>query len=257
MTVLFILAGVFFLSVCAFLKISAKQPMAVSNKGTVSAAELPSRMETFHTDEPSSQTETQTTASATRTRETPPSKAAIKNGEFSAAFEDILISGDSLVKSICEFGIMDETRVMAEVGAGTKYLSDTTDDIVAAHPKYLILHYGENELDKKENAVYFIRRYKRRILALQSKLPHTEIYVDSIFPVKEKAYVTEPYTVNIAYYNSLLEEMAGELHVTYLDYAGLWRSFDKDYYDADGIHMKRSFYTKEYLPYVYAMAKGQ
>ena len=179
------------------------------------------------------------------------STAAIKNGNLRAAYKDFIISGDSLVKSIYEYGILDSETVIAEIGVGTSYLKETTDKIIKAKPKYLVLHYGENELDEKENAVYFINRYKKCIKELQKELPETEIFVDGIFPVLEKAYEDEPYTVNIDYYNSLIKDMAKELGVKFIDFSPLFKSFDKEYYDADGIHLLASFYKEQYLPYVY------
>ncbi len=187
-------------------------------------------------------------ADTTEQRTQPPK---IKNGNFRAAYKDFLLSGDSLVKAICEYGILDDNQVIAKIGVGTSYLTETTDRIVAKKPKYLVLHYGENELDEKENAKYFIKRYKKCILRLKDRLPDTEIYVDSIFPVLEKAYQDEPYTVNIAYYNELLKTMAEEAGVHYLDFTPLWESAEKNYYDADGIHPLRTFYTEQYLPFVY------
>ena len=175
----------------------------------------------------------------------------IKDGNYRAAFDDIIIAGDSLVKAIEEYGILDDDQVLAEIGAHTWHLSSVTDQIVQSNPRYLILHYGENELDEEENAVYFISRYKACIERLKEELPDTEIFVGSIFPVQEKAHYSEPYTVNIPYYNELLKEMAEELDVHFIDYDQWWDTLDTDYYEPDGIHPVRSFYTDEYLPYVY------
>ena len=175
----------------------------------------------------------------------------IENGNYRAAFDDIIIAGDSLVKAIEEYGILDDDQVLAEIGAHTWHLSSVTDQIVESNPRYLILHYGENELDEEENAEYFISRYKACIERLKEELPDTEIFVGSIFPVQEKAYYSEPYTVNIPYYNKLLKEMAEELDVHFIDYDPWWDTLEIDYYEPDGIHPVRSFYTDEYLPYVY------
>lgn len=183
-------------------------------------------------------------------------KPEITDGNFKAAYKDILISGDSLVKSIYEYSILDSSQVFAEIGAGTKYLGQVSEDIIEANPRYLVLHYGENELDKEENAPGFINRYKERIQYLQEQLPNTTIYVDSIFPVKEKAYKSEPYTVNIDYYNELLKQMAEELNVYYIDFTPQFAAYEKEYHDADGIHMLASFYKEQYLPYVYTEVKS-
>lgn len=176
----------------------------------------------------------------------------IVDGNFKAAFKDIVISGDSIVMAIYEYGVLDDTQVIAKIGAGAGFLKDSTPTIVNAQPQFLILHYGENELSTKEEASYFINRYKECIQNLQKQLPNTVIFVDSIFPVLEKAYRSEPYTVNIDYYNSLLNKMCSELNVIYLDYTQTWHSYEKNYYDADGIHPLKSYYTEQYLPYIFA-----
>ncbi len=215
--------------------VSCENEDVSSEEGTVKAAQ----------DEPS---ETETLEETT--------KPEITDGNFKAAYKEILISGDSLVKSIYEYSILDSSQVIAEIGAGTKYLKEVSDDIIEANPRYLVLHYGENELDKEENAVNFINRYKERIQYLQEQLPNTTIYVDSIFPVKEKAYKAEPYTVNIDYYNELLKQMAAELNVHYIDFTPQFAAYEKEYHDADGIHMLASFYKEQYLPYVYTEVKS-
>ncbi len=183
-------------------------------------------------------------------------KDVIKNGNYKAAFKDIIISGDSLAKSIWEYKILTKKQVMAEIGAGAEYLSEISDTIIAAKPKYLILHYGENELDKRENASLFIDNYKKSIQYIQRNLPNTKIYIDSIFPVLDIAYEEEPYTKNIDYYNEQLAAMAQELGLPFLDWAPIWNSFSKNYYDTDGIHPTKEFYTDQYLPYVYTEVKG-
>lgn len=205
--------------------------------------------------EESSVQATQDLTSETETSEET-TKPEITDGNFKAAYKDILISGDSLVKSIYEYSILDSSQVIAEIGAGTKYLKQVTDEIIEANPRYLVLHFGENELDKEENAPGFISRYKECIQYLQEQLPNTTIYVDSIFPVKEKAYQSEPYTVNIDYYNELLKQMAEELNVYFIDFTPQFAAYEKDYHDADGIHMLASFYKEQYLPYVYTEVKS-
>jgi len=190
----------------------------------------------------------------TETSETELEILEIKDGNFRAAFDDIIIAGDSIVEAVSAYGILDDDQVLAEIGAHTWHLSKVTDQIVSSNPKYLILHYGENELDELDNAPYFIERYRDCIETLKEELPDTVIFVDSIFPVQEKAYNNEPYTVNIPYYNELIREMAEDLDVIYIDYDPFWEALETDYYEPDGIHPVMSFYTEQYLPYVYTVA---
>lgn len=177
---------------------------------------------------------------------------AIKEGNYEYAFQDIIIAGDSIVKAINEYGILSSSQVIAEVGAGTAYLEDVTGDIVAANPKYLILHFGENQLAGKDYADEFASIYGECIKTLKAKLPNTKIYVDSIFPVQEKAFGSEPVLRNIPEYNEAIKDMCKEIGVTFIDYDAMWASFAKNYYDLDGIHPVASFYKEQYLPYVLA-----
>lgn len=175
---------------------------------------------------------------------------ARKTRNYKPAFKHIVISGDSIVKAIWEYGILDKSQVIAEINAGSIYLKKNIKKIVKAKPKYLILHYGENEVTTKKHAHEFKNAYAACIKTLQKKLPNTKIYVDSIFPVQKKAFKKEPYLKNIPYYNTCIKEMAEELGVTYINYNAMWKSFDENYYDADGVHPLKKFYTVQYLPFI-------
>ena len=186
-----------------------------------------------------------TTAAAVQTT------SAIRDGNFRAAFRDTLICGDSLVKALTEYSILDKTQVIAEVSVGTEHLEKNMGTIVARNPQYLVLHYGENELDHMDRAPYFIKSYKECLLTLKQRLPNTKIFVDSIWPVTAKANEREPLTKYIPDYNKLIKEMCKEVGVTYVDYDPFFASFTENYYDPDGVHPKYKFYTEQYLPFIY------
>ncbi len=175
---------------------------------------------------------------------------AIKEGNYKYAFKDIIIAGDSIMKAISEYGILDSSNVYAEVGAGTAYLEDITEDLVAANPKYLVLHFGENQLSGEDYAPEYASLYGACINNLKEQLPYTKIFVNSIFPVDEKAYAAEPYLKSIPAYNEAIKSMTEEVGVTYIDYDPLWQSISNSYYDLDGIHPVSSFYTEQFLPYL-------
>ena len=69
-----------------------------------------------------------TTAAAVQTT------SAIRDGNFRAAFRDTLICGDSLVKALTEYSILDKTQVIAEVSVGTEHLEKNMGTIVARNP---------------------------------------------------------------------------------------------------------------------------
>ena len=175
---------------------------------------------------------------------------AIDEGNFDYAFRDILIVGDSLVKGLEEFDVLDSSYVIAEIGASTYYLEEVLYDIESVNPRYLVIHIGENEIDDPSLAGAFIERYRDSIEYLQENLPDTKIFVESIFPVLDYALEDEPYLENLDYYNERIREMADEMGVTYVDYDPVFASFERSYYEVDGIHQLPDFYTEQYMPHV-------
>lgn len=175
---------------------------------------------------------------------------AIKAGNYNYVFKDVVISGDSMVEAIAEYSILSPSDILAKVGAGTVFLHDNIGNITERNPKYLVLHYGENQIGTTAQAEALINAYSKSIKTLKKNLPNTKIFIDGIFPVSPKAYKQNSYLKNIPYYNNALKKMASSLGVTYLDYDALWNSFTKNYYDGDGMHPTFSFYTEQYLPYL-------
>ena len=115
------------------------------------------------------------------------------------------------MKALTEYSILDKSQVIAEVSVGTEHLEKNMGTIVARNPQYLVLHYGENELDHMDRAPYFIKSYKECLLTLKQRLPNTKIFVDSIWPVTAKANEREPLTKYIPDYNKLIKEMCKEV----------------------------------------------
>lgn len=190
-------------------------------------------------------------SAATSGTETSSEFLEIKDKNFKAAFKDIYICGDSVVKAIAEYKYLDDDHVIAKIGVGTAHLKNHMDEIVAKKPKYLILHYGVNVMETPEGAGPFIKNYKACIEELKRRLPDTKIFVDSIFPVTEKAYKQSPGTKYVSYYNDKLDEMAWELGVYFINHTPQFESFTKNYYEGDGIHPIARYYPEKYLPFVY------
>lgn len=168
--------------------------------------------------------------------------------DFKAAFKDILIVGDSIMEALPGYGILDSDQVISKVGANTDFIGDNMSTIVKSKPRIIVLHFGLNAMGDKSYAEYFINGYTKQIKALQKKLPKAKIYVDSIFPVSSGAVSASPEYKNIGYYNAQIKKMTKELKVNYIDHTGLWKAYDKNYYDADGIHPLMVYYTEQYLP---------
>ena len=175
---------------------------------------------------------------------------ALQSGNYKYAFKNCVIAGDSTIAAIQVYGILDAKSIVAKVGAGTAFLNDSINTIVKKNPKYLVLHFGENQLGTPNSARYLTDPYLKALKTLKKKLPNTQIYVDSIYPAKTKAYKQNSYLKNISFYNKKLKQMAKEAGVNYLDSESMFLSLKKDYYEPDGIHPKMQFYTEQYLPFV-------
>ena len=76
-------------------------------------------------------------------------------------------------------------------------------------------------------------------------LPETTIsvpfrlFVNSIFPVREKALEGEPLLEKIPEYNKALKELCDSQTVAFIDNTDL---VSEQYYEQDGIHFKADFY---------------
>ena len=175
---------------------------------------------------------------------------ALKDGNYKFAFKECVIAGDSMIAAVEEYGVLDSNSIVAKVGAGTTFLNDNINNIVKKNPKYLILHFGENQISKTGAYRYLTDPYTKAIKTLKKKLPDTKIYIDSIFPVQTKAYKENSYLKNISFYNEKLKQMAEENGVNYLDSETMFLNLKKNYYEPDGIHPVLSFYTEQYLPFI-------
>ena len=175
---------------------------------------------------------------------------ALETGDFATAFEDVCIVGDSIVEAIEGFGILDNNEVVAKIGGTTYDLADSVDEVAAINPKYIVLHYGNNQISSKENAEGFLKLYLAEINKLRQKLPNAKIYIESIFPVGPSAPATDSYLNNIDYYNQKIKKMCADNKLAYIDCDKLWNGLNNTYYDGDDIHPTYSFYTDKYLPFL-------
>ena len=74
---------------------------------------------------------------------------------------------------------------------------------------------------------------------IQEEIPDAHIFVNSVFPVQEKALTEEPELADIASYNEVLKTMCSDLQIGYIDNTEI---VEEQYYEEDGIHFKAEFY---------------
>lgn len=165
-------------------------------------------------------------------------------------FANTCIVGDSLMNGLEIYGILNSDTLITQVSASLYHLEENVSSVIAANPKNVILHYGLNMLEEEDYMLEnFIEMYKELILEIKEGLPKSRIIVSLIFPV-DSTYDLESVYERIPAYNSAMVTMCNEIGVETLDSSSLLTDGD-DYYDGDGIHVTASFYSEQWLPFVY------
>lgn len=161
------------------------------------------------------------------------------------AYEDSVICGDSRSVGIVLYGVLDDSHVLADIGASITKLQNDADKLETMNPTFLFLCYGLNDILNygNGNADAFVKDYKAIIRDLQKRLPSTQICVDSILPVLDGATVQQS---AIEAYNKKLKQMCSELGVQYIDSTILLRDennepINTEYYEPDNEHFTRAF----------------
>lgn len=164
------------------------------------------------------------------------------NGEINLIdkFSSSVILGDSRAESIVSYGILDSSPVVAYKGRNliTAQKEGDINKAINLSPANLFLTYGLNDVELYGDSSDFIKEYEKVIKDIQSKLPNTKIYVNSIFKVKDKAISESPSLKNVPQFNTAIINMCNKLGVTYIDGSSI---VDESSYEDDGIHFKPGF----------------
>lgn len=155
-------------------------------------------------------------------------------------FSSSVILGDSRAESIVSYGILDSSPVVAYKGRNliTAQKEGDINKAINLSPANLFLTYGLNDVELYGDPSDFIKEYEKVIKDIQSKLPNTKIYVNSIFKVKDKAISESPSLKNVPQFNTAIINMCNKLGVTYIDGSSI---VDESSYEDDGIHFKPGF----------------
>lgn len=155
-------------------------------------------------------------------------------------FSSSVILGDSRAESIVSYEILDSSPVVAYKGRNLISAQKEGDinKAISLAPANLFLTYGLNDVELYGDPSDFIKEYEKVIKDIQSKLPNTKIYVNSIFKVKDKAISKSPSLKNVPQFNTAIINMCNKLGVTYIDGSSI---VDGSSYEDDGIHFKPGF----------------
>jgi len=163
-----------------------------------------------------------------------------KNRPLSEKFANAVIMGDSITTGFLDFGVLDTSTVVAEIGVHLYELEDLITTTVNLNPRVLFLALGLNDVSATGGDTrLFIERYDAVIAELREKLPSTQIYVNLILPVKEKAIERYPDYAKISEYNQALIQYCTEQKIPVIDNSSLVKD---EYYEPDGEHLTIDYY---------------
>ena len=163
-----------------------------------------------------------------------------KNG-FRKAFESVVFMGDSQAEPLSLYGYVDSSSVVASKGRNVISAKDDVKKAASLSPQKIVMLYGVNDLLLFKTTEDFISHYRALIESVRIEIPRAEIYVNSVYPVKESVIEKKPLFKRSGDFNEALVSMCSDMGITYIDSTHLIKE-NPDYYAADGIHFKAQYY---------------
>ena len=144
------------------------------------------------------------------------------------------------------FDLISENQVFASLGATIRDISTYTDQLIDLNPSNIILCYGLNDIGYWDNPDSYLSDLDQIIKELQTALPETLVYVNSIIPVTSSGLDNfEPEISErieeIPDWNTAIRQHCEDNDIPYIDITEDVEAHE-DLYDADGIHMQKAFY---------------
>lgn len=155
-------------------------------------------------------------------------------------FTGSVVLGDSVAEGFAEYDILNASSVVAKIGVHLDELEEQIARVKELSPGYVFLALGMNDVPATGgDTEAFIKEYQALITQIREEIPDAHIFVNSIFPVQEKALENEPLLEKIPDYNSALKELCDKQSISFIDNTGL---VQEQYYEQDGVHFKADFY---------------
>ena len=156
-------------------------------------------------------------------------------------FSNAVVLGDSIAAGFSEYDILNASSVIAESDARLGHPESLIERAKAMSPQILFLSLDIRDVTAEDGGIdAFTEQYGTFLDTLQEELPNAHIFVNSIFPVQEKALESEPELGQTEQYNNALEELCDSRRVGFIDNTDI---VEDQYYEEDGIHFQMSFYT--------------
>ncbi|WP_227011908.1 GDSL-type esterase/lipase family protein [Paenibacillus lutimineralis] len=164
-------------------------------------------------------------------------------GTVQELFGSSLFVGDSIIGGLTNDDLLPEANVMGGLGATVQTTLDNVEEIVSRGPSHVFLSMGQNDLGEplEEAKNTFEQEYTMLVDCIKELLPAARVYVLSITPIEEASPVSALMNPQIETFNEVLQKMAKEKGVEYIDLAPIFRQH-KIQYDEDGSHFTNAFY---------------
>ena len=157
-------------------------------------------------------------------------------------YQGSVIVGDSITESIVEYGYLDADVVIGQLGLRIDDADEQLAAAISLKPQNLFLAFGTNDLELYEgNAQGFADAYRKQLEKLQSALPDTAIYINSILPIQQSAIDETPSLGYYPEFNQALENLCQEMGCTFIDNTFLVDGRD-NMYEPDGEHVVADYY---------------
>lgn len=163
--------------------------------------------------------------------------------DVKVAFANTIFMGDSISEGLSEYEILNPSSVMAIKGRNTISAKNDVESVVNLNPANIVMFYGMNDMLMFQNASEFVNSYEELINSLESKIPNTRIFINSVMPANEEATESEPSLNKYVEFNIALQEMCKKLKIQYVDTTYMLKD-DSTFYEQDGIHMVYKFYPQ-------------
>lgn len=154
--------------------------------------------------------------------------------------DEIIFVGNSITDQ-CDWGELFEDKHVINRGISgdrTDGILYRLDEITESNPSKIFLLIGTNDIAYGRSVEYILHRSNQIIKAIKKSSPKTELYIQSILPVYDRADRPSETIIEI---NKGLHELAFIEHVTYIDlFSHFTRKntvvLDKKY-SIDGLHL--------------------
>ncbi|MDR3263056.1 MAG: GDSL-type esterase/lipase family protein [Clostridiales bacterium] len=182
--------------------------------------------------------------------------------EENKSFESgqIVFIGDSITEGYDLAHYYDLPLKVYNRGIG----GDTTKGVIdrlklslyAIKPSVVVVLIGINDLNANKSAEYVLDNYRSILENVKQNLPEAEVFVQSVYPVRDIEYRIEKSTDAILKVNSELKPLAQSFGYTYIELFGILEDGEKHLkknYSKDGLHPNAVAYeavTAEILKYL-------